>query len=123
MITFIGGPAGGKSLSFSRLPVMLRVVVKPDGSIDVLDQLEDKPEFSEHVWVYRQSAAPARYHIRSCGPRTGSGYQWAGQYTVLPVQPDEADVRRNDKWQAWCNANFARLLAEGNITWWEDPKP
>lgn len=52
-VTFLDGPGKGQGLNLKRAPLFLRLVVKPDGRIDALDQLEDRPADEERLYAYR----------------------------------------------------------------------
>lgn len=110
---FTNGPAGTTILQLRRYPVMLRVVCGPAG-IDALDQLDDQAEPDERIYVYRLMERPASCHID--GVRNGRRFgEWTkiARYEVLPDgAPDDAVLRDNEKWMAWCNDNFAKLCPE-----------
>ena len=111
MIRFLDGPAAHVThLNLRRAPVMLRVVVNAAGEWDALDQLDDVARPDETIHVYRMEGRPDVMFLdgvkggRRCGWR-----ETYAEYRYLPEQP--ADVRTNEAWVAWCEANKERLLA------------
>ncbi len=108
MANFIDGPARGVKLLLGRAPVMLRAVQPKGGVWDALDQLDDEAKPNERIVVYFRSSEPSRFHIcRS--PRKQSGWYEEANYSVLPEQPADEDVRTSASWQKWCLANRPRL--------------
>jgi len=109
MITFIDGPAIGQRLMLKRIPILLRVVQNSQsGEWDALDQLADKPRHDEKVHVYLRGDEVSMYHVlcrRGAGSRSGTGWYYKASYRLFETQPDAADVRTNDRWQAWAKAN------------------
>jgi len=112
--TFIDGPAKGEVLSLARSPILLRVVNVGD-HFDALDQLDDLASSNESITVYRLTAEPSVCFIDGRDPKTGR--RWGvrlsvGTYAVLPEQPDDATLRDNQKWRAWCVAKMDLLMPE-----------
>lgn len=109
MITFIDGPAQGKTLELHRTPIMLRVVKSTlTGEWDALDQLDDTPKASEEIHVYRMRPGSSGtvhvdYRDAKTGRRRGSWMKYA-EYTLWPEQPADAIVRTNERWREWCNS-------------------
>jgi hypothetical protein len=64
MSKILDGPAAGAFLSLGRSPYFLRVVRKPGGKWDALDQLDDTPEPDEEIHVYRQKQGPMAELVR-----------------------------------------------------------
>lgn len=106
MTTFVDGPAKGQTLMLKRSPCCLRVTVKETGDkskpvkYDALDQLEDKPEFGETVYVYELTAIPGVAFID--GAKIHGRYSIA-QYKLMNYQPSYAVLIDNDRWEQWCN--------------------
>ncbi len=110
---FTNGPAAGMTLNIKRYPVLLRVVGERVGcstTWDALDQLDDQANRGEDIFVYRMMEKPARVHID--GVRNGRRFgEWTqiGRYELLPgPQPDDAILRDNAKWTAWCQEQYDR---------------
>lgn len=106
MITFIGGPAAGKTLFLRRAPVLLRVVMTARGAVDALDQIDDEARPTEKIYVYRRIGQPRRYHIKMTRPAE-SGFVVDAEYGYLNDQPQDSQVRKNDAWQVWAQAQGA----------------
>lgn len=100
MISFRLGPAGGQQLSLARTPTYLRVVIDTDGSIDALDQLEDTPEPSERIVVYKLNHSSGMRGF-VCG-RGGCVPLIDAAYDYLLEQPEDREVRDTEAWRAWC---------------------
>ncbi len=112
--TFVDGPAKGKHFQLSRSPILLRVVNVGD-HFDALDQLDDVASSNEHITAYRLVSAPGVCFIDGRDPKSGRrcGRRLStGTYAVLPEQPEDATMRDNEAWRAWCGANNDRLLPE-----------
>jgi hypothetical protein len=102
MISFVDGPAKGVVLELRRCPLFLRVVQTPSGGWDALDQLDDEPEESETIYVYRRNDEPPPSRIHLCRRGKGlSGWFWIAQYSVLDEQPSDSEVRSTDSWRRW----------------------
>ena len=103
MTTFIAGPADKITLALRRSPMFLRVVRDTEtGNVDALDQLSDKPEPGEEVFVYIQTERHGMVHINARdkkGRRCGGFFPMA-KYKLLEPQPDQATVR-GPLWPAW----------------------
>lgn len=99
------GPAATTLYSVKRAPNWLRAVIDPDGKIDVLDQLDDKPSGAERIHVYERIGEEG--FIFACRG-TGAGRWATGTYRYVPM--DGETVRETREWQAWCaiEANTAR---------------
>lgn len=111
MTRFTDGPAAGKTLCLRRAPVFLRVVI--DGEdIDALDQLDDKPEPNEKLYVYIRDGDAGSVHIDGRDPKTGKRFgRWmmTAKYKLYATQPDDATLRDFAKWSEWCHAEWKRL--------------
>lgn len=103
---FHGGPADGTTLSPSRLPIFLRVVVDAGGVIDCLCALDDEPTEGETVHAYRRRNALGH----ACTRGTGGRCYTLGSYDHMPragLRFDDSravDLRDRDTWEAWANA-------------------
>ena len=86
---FLNGPAAGKTLSLSRAPVLLRVVIGPGGRLDALAGLEDEPSDDERVLAYATHGEP--------GPDN------AVTYILNPDQPTDNILRQTEAWRSWCH--------------------
>jgi hypothetical protein len=111
VITFLDGPAAEKKgLCIRRAPLFLRVVVKTEAGKpvwDALDQLQDQPAIEEKVYAYRLVKAEGHVHV--CRRPRGSGYFVIATYRLVDdPQPTEEELRSSRKWQAWCEARYAR---------------
>jgi hypothetical protein len=84
---------------------------------DALNEREDVARPNEKLHAYILAAEPAIMHI-SRRPRSQSGWFVIAEYHYLPEQPDDATMRDNAKWAAWCEANKQRLMPE-----WAKAKP
>jgi hypothetical protein len=91
-----------------RAPLFLRVVTKGK-SIDALDQLEDTPKPDETIFVYKLIGTMGAIHLNRSGGR-GGFYQMA-TYRFLSDQPQDAEVRETDAWQAWTRQAAKQLKA------------
>ena len=107
MIRLIDGPAAGV-YAVRRAPSFLRAVVGPDRQLDVLDQLDDRPEPGEKVHVYRLREDGPRGAVQICGPRGVSGRYAIGEYVHL-ADVDGEQLRRRGDWREWCRL---RAIAE-----------
>lgn len=106
MSNFIDGPAKGVTLSLSRAPVFLRVVLA-NGKWDALDQLSDTPRPEEAIFVYRRKTDPITAHIDGRDPKTGKRFaNWMSiaDYLFHHTQPDDKTLRDTAAWQAWCHS-------------------
>lgn len=113
-VTFSDGPGTGSPLELARAPTFLRVVVAPDGTVDALDQLDDKPNLDETIYAYRLFGKPGRLHIDRTNPKTrrreGLWYRTA-RYQLCAVQPGDEVLRDCQRWQAWCVEQAAKEKA------------
>ena len=103
MIVFTDGPASGTKLSLRRLPVLLRVVIDQDGTVDALDQLDDTPKPTEAIHVYRIVAGSDSRAI-VCSRGRGCRRENSATYRLYEKQPDDADARDTTNWQAWAES-------------------
>lgn len=112
MSTILDGPAAGAKLSLGRSPYFLRVVRKPGGEWDALDQLDDTPEPNEEIHVYRCVSEPITAHFDGRDPKTGKRYgRWMSiaNYSLHTEQPDDETARYRPAWQEWCAQQFAKM--------------
>lgn len=101
MIRLVDGPAAG-ALALERAPIFLRAVVDPAGKIEALDQLDDKPEPGEKVYVYEQTAYRGQAFITLQRPR-----RCVHTHSADYRHRDDVDgeqVRDREAWRAWCLA-------------------
>lgn len=105
MTHFEDGPAQGQTLMLKRSPRFLRVV-RAGRTWDALDQLEDRAEPNETIYVYERVGEPGRVHL-NCG-RGGGTFSMAS-YRFFSHQPPEADMRDNEAWQRWCGLQKKEL--------------
>jgi hypothetical protein len=112
MISFIGGPAEKAVLSLRRTPIFLRVVIDRDGTVDALDQLDDKPRPSEQVYVYRiDGNGPTGF---ACS--RGKGCSRLATYRYYEKQP-AADVLHDwTKWSEWTEAEYKTAAGAATTT-------
>lgn len=107
MLTFLNGPAAEvKGLLVIRAPRLLRVVFDVDKKAwDVLDQLDDKPKFTEDIYAYRRVKYEGTIHMRTwrC-----SGCFCIATYEFVEPQPDERTMRYNGHWQKWATEEATR---------------
>ncbi len=108
MISFLDGPAAGRTLAPKRAPAYLRVVHGKEGW-DALDQLEDEPRPGEELFAYCLVSRPTAYHLLCGRGRRGnaSGWYWNAEYRVVDPQPDQATLANTDKWRAWATVQKA----------------
>lgn len=111
MIRFLNGPAANQTLALRCAPVMLRVVCGRDGTWDALDQLDDVARPSEAIHVYKLTRPPTVVFVRASS-RSMSGAFAMAAYRHFTEQLDDATVRDNASWDAWCDANKDRLMPE-----------
>jgi hypothetical protein len=100
MMRFLDGPAEDHCLNLKRAPLLLRVVIDADGTVDALDQLHDRPKPSEAIHVYRRVGKPTRYHAL-CTPRRLSGWFIMADYLLHDRQPSDAVLRDQHAWREW----------------------
>lgn len=108
MIRFHDGPADGATLDLKRCPVLLRATFEQtlcgaDG-FDALDQVDDEPRPDEQIAVYLLRARPTTAHVLYSKPRGGRRGAWllTADYDYYGVQADDAVLRDNERWRAWC---------------------
>ena len=102
MTIFQDGPAKGQSLMLKRAPVFLRVVKSLAGKWDGLDQLDDRPQFSEEVFAYVMTRPPGHMHIRAKGG--AGGFYPVAEYQLCTTQPTDFQLRNNSAWGEWANS-------------------
>lgn len=110
MITFRDGPAAGQTMDLQRAPYVLRVTFNGK-AWDALNEADDIARSDESLHCYVMASEPVRFHIcRS--PRRLSGWHVNADYRLLTESPpDDATMRDNQAWFAWCDSNMERLLA------------
>lgn len=113
MSNFLDGPAKGVELTLGRSPLFLRVVRSKEGIWDALDQLDDKPERDEDVFVYRCiTSTPTVAHIDGRDPKTGRRFgKWISiaDYILNEEQPNDQTIRDNELWAIWCESLYNKL--------------
>ena len=109
MSTFHGGIADGKSVALRRAPILLRVVVDPDGRVDALYDPDDLARPHERISLYILTKHPVHMHIRMAN-RKQSGFYSDGDYQLCPLQPDDATLRDNAKYFTWCDERKDLLM-------------
>lgn len=111
MLTFTDGPAAGKTLMLRRAARFLRVTQRrfklgmtdPQSEFDGLDQPEDTPSSDEALYAYHTTKIEGTAHMRFSGKAKGaSGMYPIAEYRFVDPQPDDATMRDNKKWIAWC---------------------
>jgi hypothetical protein len=114
VISFIDGPAHGKTLMLKRAPVFLRVTLahynQEEVQIDALDRLDDKPDTTESLFAYRLVKHEGNAFVDGRDPKTGKRWGSAtaiATYRLVETQPDDATMRNYDSWKAWCEATWA----------------
>jgi hypothetical protein len=111
MTGFEDGPAAGQVLDLRRAPLFLRVAVSGTGTVDALDQIDDRPEASEVLWAYRRLGPAGRVRIDGRDPRTGrrtSASLALAKYRLVADQPDQETMRATTTWRAWATATAGR---------------
>ena len=106
MVTFMDGPAELKTLMLRRAPLFLRVVLKPRGDWDDLDQLGDEPAANETIVVYRKVHDDGEVHINGAKVK---GWFRRANYYLHDEQPGDETARNTSKWRAWCEEQARRL--------------
>jgi hypothetical protein len=111
---FTDGPAAGKVLALRRIPMplFLRVVKAPDGTIDALDQAGDAPGQDETIFVYRKASSGGNALVDGRDPKTGKRFGYACEictYALNETQPDDTTARDKAAWPAWCKAEYERM--------------
>lgn len=100
MTTFENGPAQGQTLELRRSPRFLRVCRSPDLKFDALDQVDDQAKPEEALIPYEIVGKPTHGFVRRSGG--GGGAVSFATYRWIPDGPDDATMRDNDRWRAWC---------------------
>lgn len=114
MTSCIDGPAVGQTLMLKRAPLYLRVVQRPTGEWDALDQLHDTPADDERIVAYVMVGESTFCHINR--GRLGSGFFRGGRYCVVADQPTDEQMRSTNQWRAWCSAKVGQPIgADGTI--------
>lgn len=108
MITFRLGPAAGKYLDLLRAPLLLRVVIDRDGTVDALDQPDDQAKPTETIHVYARVGEVIGRGF-ACSRGRGCRPVVIAEYVHCLSQPDDADARDNARWQAWAEKAAAEL--------------
>ena len=116
MTRFNKGPADGKMLELLRMPMplFLRVTKTADGTIDALDKLDDAPAKDEELFVYVKSESQGTVHLDGRdkhGKRFGKWMECC-TYTLHERQPDDSTMRDQEKWAAWCKAEYEAMKAK-----------
>lgn len=102
MITFLDGPAAGRTLAVRRAKFFLRVTF--DGKKwDCLNEMWDEAAAAEKLFVYILTEKPTAVHIKG-RTRADSGWYAMARYRFLARQPADADIRANANWRRWCFA-------------------
>lgn len=101
MLTFLDGPAspGANGLLIRRTPVFLRVTRDGKGVWDALDQVNDFARPGETLYAYRLVETRGHVHIRR---QRGGGCFAIATYRFIDPQPNDATLRSNMAWRAWC---------------------
>lgn len=99
MTSFVEGPAKGQHLMLKRAAQFIRVVEEA-GKWDALDQPEDTPKPTEKIYAYQVHGEVNTCHIRASGGR--GGFYPIANYRVVAEQPDDATMRHDGLWTAWC---------------------
>lgn len=111
MITLADGPLAGRHrLALHRLPIYLRFVVDHEGKVDALNELEDKAATNETIHAYIKVSDDGSVHINSRDRKTGKhngGFFRIATYKYVAEMTDDATMRSNNLWQAWCVKTFA----------------
>lgn len=102
MTKFENGPAAGVTLMLRRAPVFLRVTQR-GGKFDALDQLDDRPHEREKLTAYALKERPGWASIRASNG--GGGFFPVATYEVIEAAPDDATMRDETAWRAWCEAH------------------
>lgn len=100
MISFIDGPAIGKTMQLRQVPALrfLRVVQEGD-KFDALDQPHDKPEPREKIYAYELHGEAGWVHLCVRGGRGGTFA--TGRYKFVDPQPSDGEMRSNPEWWKW----------------------
>ncbi len=122
MLTFLDGPASGKSLTCARAPKFLRLVLDPDGNLDALDLLTDTPRGCEtiHVYVKVEDLGSVHYSGRDRHGKRFGRWEQCASYRLLDQQPADATARDTSAWRAWATARAAEMAQQPTA---EEPAP
>jgi len=117
------GPAHGVTLFLQRAPFLLRVTQKQVGNEwDALDQLSDKAEADENIFVYY--AQPKRMGMAFFdGVKDGRRCGWwsvCASYQFLESQPPDKAIRDNDEWVLWCAASAQNKDMAAKFEAWKE---
>ena len=116
MVRFLDGPVAGTTLQLTRAPQLLRAVRDPEGKVDALDMLHDEPAKDEEIFVYQRerflSAVFVEYFATS---RRGGQAFFQTDYSALPEQPGDDEVRTTEAWRAWCETRKGAVEDEQSI--------
>jgi hypothetical protein len=104
MLKMLDGPARGQTIQCRRSPIFLRVVRNSKKEWDALDQLGDKPEYDEDIFVYVMVKYLGWIHLNT-GGKPGGGMFMRAEYRAIKPQPTNSEVCDNDEWSSWCKAN------------------
>ncbi len=109
MIKLVDGPAEG-AYAVKRAPLYLRAILNTNtGEKDVLDQLDDRPDDFEEMWVYKLEGEAGRVHLNFGSGRGGqrTGFYATGDYHHVPDAPT-AELRDTEAWRRWCAAQVPK---------------
>ena len=115
MIEFIDGPAQHcKSLLLRRTPLYLRVThreglggTKKTGAWDALDQLSDRADPAETLYVYRLVETGPWLHLRM---ERCSGFYRRAKYRFVQDQPEDGVMRSTERWREWAEAEARKEM-------------
>jgi hypothetical protein len=111
MLTFVDGPAAGKTIGLRRAPRFLRITRRrfllgmedPGEEFDGLDQPGDIARHDESLYAYETKKLEGRAHMRFSGKaKSASGIYDIAEYRFIEPQPADDIMRDNKKWIAWC---------------------
>lgn len=96
MLTFVDGPAAGKTISLRRAPRFLRITRRrfllgmedPGEEFDGLDQPGDVARHDESLYAYETKKLEGRAHMRFSGKaKSASGIYDIAEYRFIEPQP------------------------------------
>lgn len=94
------------------LPLLVRVVHRPDGSVEDVLGRDDSPTSKALVAVYIASGQPSScFADWSIGGRRVGGTMAIQNYRVLVPQPDRTDVATAEAWKAHCEQRKSDYMA------------
>jgi hypothetical protein len=105
VIKLVDGPAEG-AYAVKRAPLYLRAILNTlTGEKDVLDQLTDRPDDFEEVWVYKLEGEAGMVHLNFGSGRGGhrTGFYATGTYHHLPDVVG-GELRSEMAWRTWVAA-------------------